>query len=150
MQSLRLLGMLLVAGGAMAASVPGWRGDGSGEFAAPGAVTTWSPELNVVWKTPMEQWSNASPMVLDGRIFVCSEIADLVCVDLASGRVLWQKANGLADIASSPEEAQTIRERQLKGVELKKEIDPLSKKARSLEKKGEKATGAQKEQLKEF
>ncbi|MEM9444434.1 MAG: PQQ-binding-like beta-propeller repeat protein [Verrucomicrobiota bacterium] len=75
-----------------------WRGDGSGKFLGIEPPVQWSPTENVLWKTAMSDWSNASPVILDGKIFICSEPTSLICLDLESGKVLWERTNGYLDV----------------------------------------------------
>lgn len=71
-----LLGVAVIAqaeegaapSGGAEATTSGWCGDGSGVFADATPPTTWSPETNVVWRTPLPSTSNASPVVIAGRV----------------------------------------------------------------------------------
>jgi len=65
--------------------------------------TKWSRSRNVAWKTPLPDWSNASPILLGDRIFICSEPTTLVCLSAKTGRILWQRTNTYADVL--PEKA---------------------------------------------
>ncbi len=103
----------------------GWRGDGSGVFpdARPPAKfsdgTTWSWQMlpdprrpnskhrvpvftrdaanskNIRWRTLLPNWSNASPIVVGGRVFtMCEPVGSqplLVCLDSDTGRLLWRR-----------------------------------------------------------
>ncbi len=79
----------------------GWRGDGTGRY--PGAIppTTWSRRRNgmgyatqgILWMTPLPGTGVSSPIVVGPRIFVTTEVADLVCLEKSSGRVLWIRSN---------------------------------------------------------
>ncbi len=72
----------------------GLLGDGTGLFpGASGIATQWDARTgkNIIWKTEMPSWSNASPIVVGDWVFVCSEPDELVCVDAASGEILWRK-----------------------------------------------------------
>jgi outer membrane protein assembly factor BamB len=103
----------------------GWRGDGSGTFpgATPPArfsdgtrwemvketdakqpdqkrsVRHWSCEAgkseNIRWRTGLPNWSNSSPIVVGGKVFVMSEPVEyapvLLCLDADSGTILWQR-----------------------------------------------------------
>lgn len=91
---------------------PGFRGPTGDGIAAADASPPieWSEVKNVAWKTPLPGFGCSSPVVLGGRVFVTlgvpraierkrigpddlqvTEHVDLgaACVDLASGRVLW-------------------------------------------------------------
>ena len=83
--------VLAAACWAHAQPVVGWRTDGTGRYPDADPPITWSAQENVVWKTPMPDWSNATPVVVGDRIFVCSEPADLICVRAADG-TLWLDA----------------------------------------------------------
>lgn len=82
----------------------GWRGDGSGAFPDAAPVAEFSETTNVLWKTPMPDWSNGSPVVVGGRVFVCSEPNVLICLDADTGKVLWQTQNDHLDLLP-PDEA---------------------------------------------
>ena len=76
----------------------GWRMDGTGDYSKCRPPKEIGPEVNVAWRTPLDSWSNASPILVKGRIFICSEPYDIVCVDVRSGEILWKKANGFTDL----------------------------------------------------
>ena len=69
----------------------------------PGAIppTTWSRRRNgmgyatqgILWMTPLPGTGVSSPIVVGPRIFVTTEVADLVCLEKSSGRVLWIRSN---------------------------------------------------------
>lgn len=119
---------LAVAGhgiGATETPFIGYRGDGSGVFPADcKPVTTWkefaatkkvpagkltaelpdasSPEVleNIVWKTPMPNFTESSPIVVGKKVFTLSEpgwpvdtgdAPILICVDADTGAILWQR-----------------------------------------------------------
>lgn len=88
------------------------------QFRGPGAagVSTdadvpleWSDEQNIRWKTDLPGAGSSSPIIWEGRAFVTcysgygigdgGNVADLkrhlVCVDLASGAIVWEKSVGL-------------------------------------------------------
>jgi len=74
---------------------------------ADGIPSQWSPEANLAWKTPLPGPGVSSPIVVGGKVFVTcysgygldqenpGEIDNLmrhlVCVDLQTGKALWQK-----------------------------------------------------------
>lgn len=92
------LGLMLVsAAPGSGQEVVGWRMDGDGRFPQATPVTEWSPTNHVIWSTPMPDWSNASPILVGDRIFICSEPTTLVCVNAADGRILWQATNDITD-----------------------------------------------------
>jgi outer membrane protein assembly factor BamB len=83
-----------------AAEKVGFRGDGSGLYPKAKPVLEWSPTSNVVWKTALTNWSNASPILVGDRLFVCAEPATLICVSAETGAILWQ--DSLVDLPQPP------------------------------------------------
>jgi hypothetical protein len=75
----------------------GFLGDGSGWFRDCAPPTEWSENNNILWKTPLPNWSNSSPIAIGSRIFVTCEGGwqgvwpMLLCLDAATGKVLWQR-----------------------------------------------------------
>jgi len=57
----------------------------------------WSNEQNVLWRTAIGS-GNSSPVLAAGKVFVTTEPDELVCLDQASGEVLWRRTNGLQDL----------------------------------------------------
>jgi len=108
---------------ALAQQAAGWRTDGTGKYPSATPVTEWSATKNVVWKTKMPSWSNATPVLAGGKIFVCSEPATLVCVDAKDGKILWQKTNTHADALGpkARERLETRRKIAAKAKALQKE-----------------------------
>ncbi len=90
---------LLLTHPASAQDWPEFRGPtGQGQASASGLPVEWSARKNVLWKTavPGQGWS--SPVVAGDRIFLTSAVekgADrdltVLCLDAASGSILWQK-----------------------------------------------------------
>ena len=85
-----------------------FRGPGGQGVASDASVPTrWSPEANVVWKTPLPGPGVSSPIVVGDRVFVTcysgygldreqpGEIENLmrhvVCIDLQTGEPIWQR-----------------------------------------------------------
>jgi len=136
--------------------VAGWRTDWTGKYPDADPPTTWSATENVVWKTPMPAWGNATPVLVGERIFVCAEPTTLVCVDAKTGAILWQAATTYYD-AMPPEEAARLKtladainvdktHRSLRSVrsEIGRLDNRLKQKTRALEnarKQAEKKTG---------
>ena len=88
----------------------GWRGDGSGEFRSVQPPTRWSLDENVLWRASLPSWSNASPVPVGDRVFVCAEPASLLCLAAEDGQVLWHAANGYLDILGADERAEAERQ----------------------------------------
>ena len=109
----------------------GWRTDGTGKYPQATPPTQWGADKNVVWKCPLASSSNASPVIVGDKIFICAEPDKLVCVGLADGKIQWEKANPYID-ALSPEDAAKMKEEQGKAEALNKEINALQGEARKL------------------
>ena len=79
----------------------GWRGDGTGRFPAANPPLEWSRTRNgnayetkgIVWMTPLPDVGVSSPIAVGPLIFLTTEVADLVCIDKQSGRILWIRSN---------------------------------------------------------
>jgi outer membrane protein assembly factor BamB len=87
--------VLFVARPCAADMIVGWRGDGTGRFERANPPTEWAADKNIVWRAELPKWSNASPVLSQGRLFVCAEPDILICVDAESGQILWQATNGV-------------------------------------------------------
>ncbi|MBI1347529.1 PQQ-binding-like beta-propeller repeat protein [bacterium] len=99
--------LLMLASDAAELTWPQFRGpQGAGLLAGSQPPVTWSDKENVRWKVELPGAGSSSPIVANGRIFVTcftgknqtlSEVAErsLVCVDLAEGRIVWQKASSV-------------------------------------------------------
>src|SRR5947209_2510682 len=68
-----------------------WRFDGSGRFPNIRPPSEWGTDKNILWQTPVEVGGYSSPIVVKDRVFVTAEMGSLVCLDLAGGKILWQK-----------------------------------------------------------
>lgn len=74
-----------------------FRNDGTGMFRDARPVVNWDERTgsNIVWKTPLPNWSNSSPIVTRGRVFVISEALAgfpvLFCVNARTGEIMWQR-----------------------------------------------------------
>lgn len=73
----------------------GWRTDGTGLYPQAEPPATWAADKNVIWATPMPGWSNATPILVGDKIFVCSEPTALLCVSAADGKVLARRLGQL-------------------------------------------------------
>ena len=84
-----------------AAAPVGWRMDGRSDFSTAKPQTQWGPADRVVWATPLPQWSNAGPVLVGDKIFVCAEPSTLLCLDSA-GKILWQHSADYSDLPAPP------------------------------------------------
>lgn len=87
---------------ALAADWTEFRGpNGQGHVDASGLPDKWSPDGNVVWKTPIDGLGWSSPVIVDGRIYVTTAVGAafrdpeqslrLVCLDAKSGEIAFDK-----------------------------------------------------------
>jgi outer membrane protein assembly factor BamB len=91
---------------------PEFRGPtGQGHVRAGGLPTRWGPDKNVVWKQPIPGRGWSSPVVWDGRIYLTTAVPvkggndqslQALCLDAASGKILWQKEVFRQDGAAAP------------------------------------------------
>ena len=72
---------------------------------------------NIVWSTRLPSWSWSSPILVKDRIFVTSEPDELVCIDKATGKILWRRSNTIYDTVPPEERAKNP---------IFKEIEPLA------------------------
>ena len=92
--------ILAAAGVAFGQNWPQWRGPFfNGSTTETGLPTTWSTSENVAWVAPMPGLAAATPAIWGDRVFVSSTdraTKDLValCLDAATGKIVWQKAVG--------------------------------------------------------
>jgi len=113
MGSLRYILVLALVGTALAARAgdapaawSGFRGDGLGRYPDATPPLEWDGETkkNILWCVPVGANPFSSPTLAGGRVFLISEPAQLVCVDAETGKVLWEKSNGFADLPAATEE----------------------------------------------
>jgi hypothetical protein len=80
-------------------SVTGYRGDRNGDYRGCTPPTTWdeATKKNLAWKTMLPNWCYGLPIVVGQKVLVMSEpgwksdFPELVCLDLNTGKILWQK-----------------------------------------------------------
>jgi hypothetical protein len=58
---------------------------------------------NILWMTELPQRSNATPIIVQDRIFVMAEPDELLCLDKNTGRILWSAAINYYEALSSAE-----------------------------------------------
>jgi outer membrane protein assembly factor BamB len=77
-----------------------YRGDQSGHYADANPVTAWDIDrgINVLWSTDLQRWSKAAPTVSGDRVFVCAEPHVLICLDTATGKILWQRTANVLEL----------------------------------------------------
>src|SRR5205823_11939492 len=70
----------------------GWRGDASGRYPDTEPPISWSIEKNLKWRASVGT-SNSSPIVVGDKILLMAEPDMLLCLDRATGRLLWQQSS---------------------------------------------------------
>ncbi|MFB3894562.1 MAG: PQQ-binding-like beta-propeller repeat protein [Phycisphaerae bacterium] len=61
-------------------------------------------QKGIAWRTALPApTSFGGPIFVDGKIFLLSDPADLVCLDAATGRILWVRSNNYNDAATDAE-----------------------------------------------
>ena len=92
----------LVSGFILAAPSPerpvGWRSDGTGCYTGVVPPTQWDEKTNVAWKIKLPGRSQGSPILVDDRLFVACDPAELICVNPADGEILWRRSNTPQDL----------------------------------------------------
>ena len=99
--------LVLILASAATAEVVGWRSDGTGSYPGADAVAQWSETTNVIWKTALPAWANATPVIVGERIIVTSEPTDVLALAKADGEILWRvsldyASVGIADAGRRP------------------------------------------------
>jgi len=78
-----------------AADWPAWRGaDAQGISTEKNLPVKWSPTENVLWKVPLPEPGNSTPIVWGDRIFLTQAVGQrrtLMCFSRADGKLLWQQ-----------------------------------------------------------
>jgi outer membrane protein assembly factor BamB len=76
---------------------------------------------NIAWMTKMTNGrSTSQPIVVGDRVFIGSGISDLMCLDKATGKVLWLRT-------TTPYDALTAEERQAVDAQVKPLVDQLNR-----------------------
>ena len=79
----------------------GWRGDGTGRYPGATPPTSWDRQRTgaayaakgIRWMAPLPSTGVSSPIIVGDRIYLTAEVADLICVDKKTGRILWIRSN---------------------------------------------------------
>lgn len=136
--------ILIMAAISTASLAAGWRADGSGSFPTAKAPTKWSAEENVIWKTKLPQWSNASPVIEGDRIFLCADPATILCLSKTDGSIIWQAEHSFASFLSKEDQANAA-EAQTKIKALTDRVKALGKDLKPLAKIKDEAERKEKE-----
>ena len=111
-----------------AADVLSWRNDGNGLYPAAKAETDWAAASHVKWETALPAEGNGCPILVGGKLFFTAEPATLLCVDAASGKILWQKSNEYGDLSEiDPELSKETEAALAKAKEIEEKAAPLER-----------------------
>lgn len=99
MKKLPLMILVSVSGvlAVQAGDWPTWRGpNGNGLSDEKNIPVTWSATEHLVWKTPLDEPGNSSPIVAKGKVFITQALENgkrrcLICFDRRSGKKLWHR-----------------------------------------------------------
>jgi len=106
----------------------GFRGDGNGAYPGATPVTSWTEgtpaqrtvlvgtrkskvrdfadrkSRNICWRVPIRGFGNSHPIVVGDRVITTSDPYWLVCIDIRTGKVLWQRATNPFDLMELSEQ----------------------------------------------
>jgi outer membrane protein assembly factor BamB len=60
---------------------------------------------NIIWECKLPSWGWSTPVIRGNKIFLTSELDELVCVDKTSGKILWERFNTTYDATTETERA---------------------------------------------
>lgn len=137
---IRQIGLILLATAVAVSAVRsaepiGWRTDGTGNYPKTKPPVVWSPEKNVIWKTPMPGASNSHPVLVGSRVFICAEPSTLLCLKRDDGSILWKKTCTIDELEIEPALREKIKAEQAEATRLDKETSVLNREAEMLRKK---------------
>jgi outer membrane protein assembly factor BamB len=98
-----ILILVLACGLARAENWPAWRGpQGTGLSTDKEIPTKWSDKENVLWRVPLPDPGNSSPVVWGDRVFITQAVEKdhrrtLMCFGRADGKLLWKSGVTYAD-----------------------------------------------------
>ncbi|HZE99353.1 MAG TPA: PQQ-binding-like beta-propeller repeat protein [Planctomycetota bacterium] len=79
----------------------GWRGDGSGRYPGATPPTKWERRKSgggyaasgIVYAVPLPNGGVSCPIIVGNRVYLTVEPSDLMCLDKASGQILWIRSS---------------------------------------------------------
>ncbi len=107
----------------------GWRGDGTGRYPDADPALEWAEDKNVVWVTPTDDWSHATPAVGAERIFITAEPFGLIALNKADGKLLWHANHEYEDLPPGDEANGYLAAERIKRLanEAKRELETVRK-----------------------
>lgn len=96
-----IIALLLFTLHSVAGNWPAWRGeDGLGVTKEKRLPLKWSATENVLWKVPLPERGNSTPVVWKDKVFVTQAVDDrrtVMCLDRKSGKTLWQSGTSYGE-----------------------------------------------------
>ena len=121
-----LTGILISFSLVLSLQASGWRYDGTGRFPNANPAINWSKDQNISWKVELPGRSLASPVVVGQHVFVTSDPAELLCLSIDDGRVVWQRSHEYADVFGDTK-GQMIEANLKRAEDLRKQRDELNR-----------------------
>jgi outer membrane protein assembly factor BamB len=78
---------------------------------------------NILWMTALPDRSNGTPIVVGGKVFVMAEPDELICIDGATGKILWNATNTYYD--ATPQAARDANSA------FKEKVEPLAQQVKA-------------------
>ncbi|MEI6521433.1 MAG: PQQ-binding-like beta-propeller repeat protein [bacterium] len=111
----------------------GFRMDGTSLYPNANVPTEWSKDKNISWQTDLPAWSNACPLIVKDKIFVCAEPDTLICLN-NKGEIQWQVKNNYYE-TMTPVEQEQLKNESDAYKKLTDEINQLTKNGKQLDRK---------------
>ena len=83
-----------------AAPAVGWRGNAAGLHPRAHPPREWGADKNVRWKADVGK-GISSPVAVGEKVVLTAEPDVLICLDAASGKVLWRRTHGAKDLPAA-------------------------------------------------
>ncbi len=90
-----------------------------------GEKTAQYDTRGIIWSTPMPAPGSSAPVILGDRLFVTTETGSVVCIDKASGKLLWMHSLTYYDFAT--------RDERKTHPEVFAELDPLAEQLKQID-----------------
>ena len=89
----------------------GRRGDWTGRFPDADPPLAWDVrnKINLVWRTPLPDYSAANPVLVGDRVFVNCEPHTLYCLDKRTGEILWKQDSHIFEFVPEDQRAAAMK-----------------------------------------
>jgi outer membrane protein assembly factor BamB len=110
----------------------GYRRDGTGLYPDAKPPMHWSTTDHVLWSTPLPPSFIASSVVpIADRVFCGCDPDSLLCLDAATGRILWSRPNPVSELAT-PDDLALIHGGYTEGQRLRARISEIDQQRQAL------------------